>query len=243
MGIQLIREVYDHAPADLTPAEMNLLVAVAWTARDSTREAHLRDGQEQLMLLARMTRRQVKDAYTALDSRGIQLRVPMRHADGAVRYRKDGTPLYAARGHVTVLRIPRLAAGAPVDNRPVDNPGKGPPEVPLSPEKGVRIEPERGPDPTRKGSLEVPPRKSSGSHRKSDLRAREPDDLVAVIRAVEEATGKTIDGDHAAKVLRQLVNGRGDVQRPGRYAAAAIRNDANPTRFLPTPIPPRNAHR
>jgi hypothetical protein len=65
------------------------------------------------------------------------------------------------------------------------------------------------------------------------------DAVTTVIHGLRERTGKTIGEEHAALVVRQLLEGRAGIRDHCRYLSGAIRNDANPHRFLPTPTPPR----
>lgn len=69
-------------------------------------------------------------------------------------------------------------------------------------------------------------------------RAREPSTLAAVVvDALRERTGRTIDHDHADRVARQILGDR-DITAPLHFVVGAIKKDANPGRFLPTPTPP-----
>jgi Helix-turn-helix domain len=82
--------------------------------------------------------------------------------------------------------------------------------------------------------------KSSLNRPGTVLSARASADAVAtVVHALRDRTGKTIGEDHAALVVRQLLDGRPGIRDHCRYLAGAIRNDADPHRFLPTPMPPR----
>jgi hypothetical protein len=60
-----------------------------------------------------------------------------------------------------------------------------------------------------------------------------------VVETIREVTGRTVDPFHARLVVRQLVGDRAGVRNPAAYVAGAIRRDADPGRFLPTPVPPR----
>jgi hypothetical protein len=61
-------------------------------------------------------------------------------------------------------------------------------------------------------------------------------ETAAVVDELARATGKTVDLDHAARVVRDILGGR-TVRQPLAYIRAAIQRE--PSRFLPTPIPPR----
>lgn len=77
----------------------------------------------------------------------------------------------------------------------------------------------------------------------SNLCARADDETAAVIEAVRDVTGRTIDQNFAKLVIKNVL-GNGDSERPGvkdrvGYLVKSIRNDPNPaTRFLPTGQPP-----
>jgi hypothetical protein len=98
-------EVLDHSPADLTPADRLLLLAIAEKANDVTRQGF--PGWE--VLTHRMGwagnkdggRNALSNALGRLADRGLDVRVPV--ATG-----KDGRLVYAARGHRTTYRIPLL---------------------------------------------------------------------------------------------------------------------------------------
>jgi hypothetical protein len=63
-------------------------------------------------------------------------------------------------------------------------------------------------------------------------------DLALVAETLELATGKKkISDEDARRAIELAVNGRA-VRDPYRYAVKVIRDDANPRRFLPTPMPP-----
>ncbi|MHA6627099.1 helix-turn-helix domain-containing protein [Pseudonocardia sichuanensis] len=61
-------------------------------------------------------------------------------------------------------------------------------------------------------------------------------ETAAVVDELARATGKAVDLDHAALVVRDILAGR-TVRQPLAYIRAAIQRE--PARFLPTPIPPR----
>jgi hypothetical protein len=64
-------------------------------------------------------------------------------------------------------------------------------------------------------------------------------ETAAVIDALRERTGKTVDANHAGLVIRQLLSGRDGVKNRVAYLAGVIRKDPEPQRLLPTPSPPR----
>jgi hypothetical protein len=65
------------------------------------------------------------------------------------------------------------------------------------------------------------------------------DESAAVIKALRDRTGKTIDEHHATLVIKQLLDGRDGVRDRTRYLTGAIAKDPDPGRFLPTCTPPR----
>jgi hypothetical protein len=228
MGIRLVDEVLDHAPADLTPTQRLLLVAIAHAARDSTRKGW--PGRERLVQRTGLTQRSLRRVLDELAARGLEL----REATGVGR---DGRPVYASRGHATVYRVPDLAPVKGGRPQPPSEEVKGDAGRSLSGEKGGHARSERGPLVVRKGAVDDPPslQEPSGTR---DARAHAR--LVPVVmEALRERTGRTIDHDHATRVVRQLLGDRDGIRDPARYLAGAIAKDPEPTRFLPTPTPPR----
>lgn len=100
MGIALIAEVMDYAPADLTPAELVVLLVLAESASDATREAW--PGMERLVRRTRLSVTGVRAVFRRLAARGIEVRVA-RGTD------KHGQPVYAVRGKQPTYRLPVLA--------------------------------------------------------------------------------------------------------------------------------------
>jgi len=97
VSIRLINEVLDHAPAELTPVERLLLVALAEKANDLTRRCW--PGMELLTKRLGVGERRVRQVLTELATRGYELRVP-------AGCNKRGEPVFATRGHRTVYEIP-----------------------------------------------------------------------------------------------------------------------------------------
>lgn len=108
MGVRLIREVLDHAPADLTPAELVVLLVLAHDARDDTRQCW--PGIDTIAQRARMHPTSLRRMFTRWGNRipSLEVRVPI--GKGA-----DGRPLFAAKGHRTVYRIPELVPEGATD--------------------------------------------------------------------------------------------------------------------------------
>lgn len=105
MGVRLIVEVLDHAPPDLTPAERLVLVVLAESANDTTREAW--PGMEALTRRSGLTERGVRAALTRLAKRGHEVRV-------ALGKDKNGRPVYSCPGKRTTYRLPRFDYGGNV---------------------------------------------------------------------------------------------------------------------------------
>lgn len=112
MGIRLMIEVLDSAPADLTPAQRLVLVVIAERAHDDTREAWPGGADKWgLDTIARRTGlkpESVRKAIQQMARKGVEIRVPIKM--GA-----DGRPVYAHEGQQTTFRIPRFAKGVHQD--------------------------------------------------------------------------------------------------------------------------------
>lgn len=149
MGVRLIVEVLDHAPAELSPLDRLLLVVIAEDANDTTREGF--PGWELIARRMRWTGHKdggkgaVRSALAKLAEHGVDVRVPLTKG-------KDGRAVYAASGHRTVYRIPPLRRGA------IPAPLEGGQSLPPLTEKGGQSLPAKGgnPDPSR-GAIPAPP--------------------------------------------------------------------------------------
>src|SRR4051794_4719353 len=98
MAIEIITNVLDHAPADLTATETMILVALAeWARSPQTRETER--SREELAARVRCTPGGVVKALLRLAGRGIEVRVP-------IGMDKNGDPVYARPGQVTRYRLP-----------------------------------------------------------------------------------------------------------------------------------------
>lgn len=252
MGVRLIVEALDSAPAALNAAQRLLLVALCESARDSTRIAM--PGQEELLRRTPGTSSTLKRNLEALVEHGAIERVVFGH-------NRDGEPVYACRGRRAEYRIlpfaselavdellaavdespgkgptgePLSLVDSPVDNYP-DADGKGPSSGPLPEEKGAHPWTERGPFMERKGPTDGPP--IPHTPHTPQIRAGEISTVVAGLRS---RTGTEIDRDHAERVARQILDAAPYRVRDARkYLAGAITRDDRPERFLPTPTPPR----
>jgi hypothetical protein len=175
MGIRLIVEILDHAPAELTSAERLVLLAIAEDANDATRR-----GWPPIEVIADrcgLSVDSVQDAIQRLRRRGYDVRVPRKTG-------KDGRPVYAWRGRSTTYAVPRLPQR--------DGPGakarvKGRENSPtLSAGKGGDTDPERvGVSAPKGGAYNVTPSPHIPSV-PSSPRTRERDLLAASGAADDE---------------------------------------------------------
>ncbi|MCX4818137.1 hypothetical protein OG601_47070 [Streptomyces sp. NBC_01239] len=119
MGIKRVVEVLKFAPADLTPAERMVLVAIGENIRDDdpTRETW---ADFNASVLAQRTglagSGSLKSALQRLAKRGLEVRIPIAHG-------KDGRALYAVPGKQCRYRFPILAKGE-VTTSPSDQQGE-----------------------------------------------------------------------------------------------------------------------
>lgn len=137
MGIKLIVEVLDHAPKDLTAAELLVLIAIAEEANDLTREAW--PGMAKLARRVRMAPVSVRHVFDRLRDRKLEIRVP-------IGIDHSGMPVFAGRGRRTVYRIPAFSmtnrgpAQDPYvpDSRPAQDPNRPDSRPAQDPNKSVR---------------------------------------------------------------------------------------------------------
>lgn len=99
MGVRLLVEVLDRAPADLTPAERLVLAVLAEDARDDTRTCW--PGMEKLTRRTGLKPDSLRRVFQRLAKRGIEVRVPIKFTD-------KGAPVFAREGVQTNYRIPAL---------------------------------------------------------------------------------------------------------------------------------------
>jgi hypothetical protein len=225
VGIRLIIEVFDHAPAELTPTERLLLLALAESARDDTRTCW-----PSMKLLTRRTGlqdRSVRKAFTRLAERGYEVRM-QAGTD------KHGNPTYAHTGRATVYRLPDFCRKAEPQGRL-----KGGTTGPPSGKKGGTTGPERRNHSSGKAEPQFPPPLIEPSGNPHIPRERADDEITAVIRALKNRTGKTIDEHHATLVIKQLEHrSKEPIRHRIKYFTGAIAQDPNPRDFLPTGQPP-----
>jgi DNA-binding transcriptional ArsR family regulator len=252
VGIKLVVEVLDHAPKGLAAGDRLMLVVLAESANDHTRECF--PGLDALAHRTDTAERSVRRTLTRLTDAGLIERVP-------VGVDRNGAPVYAHRGHSTVYRIARLRPGGgakedpavplpPVDNSSVSRTDESPfparkedARVLHLREKGGPLGPERGTVRSERGTQRSPlPSYPSRNphHARAGTRtgAHAREETATVIDALERRTGKTVTAEHARLVARQLLEGR-SVRDRSAYLRGAIDRDADPSRFLPTPTPPR----
>jgi hypothetical protein len=105
-----------------------------------------------------------------------------------------------------------------------------PPELgALSPAARDSMPPELGTLPSE--ARDTVPHRSSGHHISSDA------DLLAIIEAIKERDGATVDRDWAQRVFDQITGAR-DIRRPGAYARRVIAG-APPGTYRPQASPPK----
>ncbi|WP_066070084.1 hypothetical protein [Frankia sp. EI5c] len=114
MGYELYREVKDHAPADLHPTELLLLLIVADDANDQTRLSFA--AREQLVRWMRMTTwDSVQKVLNRLAKRELEIRVPIGKD-------RSGRAVFARVGQKTTYRVPEFLSRA--DNHPPSEGGQ-----------------------------------------------------------------------------------------------------------------------
>lgn len=227
MGIRLIVEVLDHAPAELTPQERLLLLALAESARDDTRVCW--PGMETLTRRMGLSDRRVRATLAQLARRGYEVRIPAGTD-------KNGNPTYTHTGRATTYRLPRLRERR-TDTATLKPDGSGRLEAGKADGSGK----ERRTDTVKEAAGSGRPSPQEPSEEPSNHpRPRADDEIAAVIEALRDRTGKTIDEYHAVLVIKQLVDGRPGIRDRVKYLTGSIVKDLDPSRFLPTPTPPRH---
>lgn len=162
MGVELIMDVLDHAPPDLTPAERLVLVIIAERASDQTREAWPggRDGWglPTIAVRAGLKTQSVQHIFHTLARRGLEVRMPIGQD-------RRGRPVYAHEGHQTSYRLPHFAQRSdghpPTEDRPRSDhkAPEGGPQSALTVERSDRGNSEVGPQ-----SQEVGPGSDPNPH-------------------------------------------------------------------------------
>jgi hypothetical protein len=106
MAYELVSEVLDHTPVDLTPGEQLVMVVIAEYVLSSDYARGVRRTSRPAAEVARrakMTPSGLRQAFQRLAERGLELRVPLRTG-------KDNRPVYAMPGRSSTYEIPALAA-------------------------------------------------------------------------------------------------------------------------------------
>lgn len=97
MAFELVEEVLDHAPADLTPTERLVLIVIAEQARKESRLARIPSAD--FLRRTGVQESGLRKAFRRLAERGIDPRV-------ALYTGKDGRLLYSAKGSIPHYRLP-----------------------------------------------------------------------------------------------------------------------------------------
>src|SRR5258707_11328042 len=103
VGHDLYREVVNFAPDDLSPGELVVAWVIADDARDATRVSWISNAE-----LCRRSRMKPSGVRAALGRRAAR-RFEFRAIHG---YRKDGRPVFAAKGHAADYLVPDMLKGA-----------------------------------------------------------------------------------------------------------------------------------
>lgn len=256
-----MEELLEHAPEGLPLAERMAGVVVAQWANDETRAGW--PGMDRLIKRTGLKVRAIQNAIAGLVAAGVVVRVPVgtdRHGNPVYAHR-------GRRAEFRLAPQPWLPAAAPdavppaPDQPAPDSPGVIPP-MPESPAEELpelsTAPPESphqdAPFPPEKGRTKRGERAHESAERAHDdaphlfislqeslqIDARALATLcITTVEALAERTGTHVEDDHALLVIRQLLRGRPGIRSPARYVRAAIERDPAPTRFLPTPTPPR----
>lgn len=220
VGIRLIVEVLDHAPAELTPPERLLLVALAEEARDDTRRCW--PGMETLTRRMGLSARRVRQVLAELAQRGYEVRVPSG-------VDKHGMPVFASKGHRTVYGVPPFrqrgqstAALKGADVRRLCDP------------KAAGSGTQRRQDPVAKAAEYCPPLPQEPSKKPSNPRDRRTTaDLNTIRAALTKVGSKRTDDDWCRQVVKhaqQNGTARNDLTA---FVVACIEN--NPVEYVPGP--------
>jgi hypothetical protein len=234
MSIQLIVEMLDHAPAELTPSERLLLVVIAEKANEQTRMSW--PGMDTLTQRTGLGERRVRQMLADLAARGYEVRVPI----GVDRH---GMPVFATKGHQSVYRVPAFR-----QRRTHTAALKGDAHGRLSDTKEAGSGTQRRQDPVAKAAESCrpspqEPSKGKPSHRASDgSRNGKPgtdwrDSAVDfVAERLTQETGKTYDRIDITDSVTSFLSGK-QVANPGAYIRKCATD--NVLQFKPTSMPPR----
>lgn len=226
MGVRLVREVLDHAPDTLTHGDVRLLLAIAEDANDATRT-----GWPGWELLARRMgwadhkdggKNAVRKALTGLDERlaaaGYPDGVRVARGDG-----RDGRPVYAARGHASVYRVPafRPPAGCGCALCTEREPNTAPLQresesAPLTAAKGAKEWRQREPKSGAKGAKDCPPSPQSPQGSPHPPRAR------GRIGRLLAAAGAS--DDEMTEIVNRIKSGNAEIRNIAGYVETLARN-------------------
>jgi hypothetical protein len=234
VSIELIVEMLDHAPAELTPAERLLLVAIAEKANEQTRMSW--PGMDTLTQRTGLGDRQVRRMLADLAARGYELRVP-------IGVDKHGMPVFASKGRRTVYRVPafrqRRTPTAALKEDAYDRLNDPKADIPGT---------QRRTYPVAKEDVYVPPSPQEPSKNKPSHRASDPsrngktgtDWLDGAVDFVAErltaTTTRTYDRRDITGAVTAFLSGK-QVTNPGAYIRKCATE--NVLQFEPTRIPPR----
>lgn len=118
VSAELVREVLDHAPADLTPAELVVLLVIAERSQATDRLLNGRavrarecfPDREAMRRECRLSEAALSRALQRLRDRGLEVRVPIGKD-------RTGQPLFARSGQRSTYRLPAF------ESRPDQGPG------------------------------------------------------------------------------------------------------------------------
>lgn len=217
MGVRLIVEILDNAPADMSAAERLLLIALAEKASDQTRQVLWRKNEDPREVLAGrvgVSPAGLTKVFGRLASRGLDPRVPLRTD-------RQGRPVFAFVGTLGRYRVPVLApargspGGDPLEPERCDE--RGPLEGSLAGTLGGTgrdpLEPERVP---ARGPLFPPSLRSPSSEGAPSAAAAPP-------------------AAHRAAIIRLLTLGPEIGEQQAIAAVAAViakKNPDNPAAYV-----------
>lgn len=224
MAHELIHEVYEHAPADLTQAELNVLAVIAY---------HSMVDQRRCWMLAADMQRRTRQSASAL--RQAMQRLAARGLDPRVvqSIGRDGRAVYAHRGRACVYRLPDLAApaGCACGRHPADKgntkPSKGDTQNPPEGDMWQAPSSRKGDNPQLEGACETSPLQEKGDVSQPERQLSD----VALNGRTGEKEGGTTDvttGPHARETDQPppRARSRPRPEAPGQLPlTAVVRND------------------
>jgi hypothetical protein len=264
MAYELVAEVLDHAPCELTPTERLVLVVIAeYVLSDDYKRGIRRTSRPAADISRRagLKKEGVKDALQRLAKRGLDVRVPISTG-------KDDRPVYAVPGKSCTYEVPEFPAPADclcdtckrliptlglihkAGARPPLEAPKGGPQPPLNDLKGG-AQPRVGGGTAPPGGGTAPPGGATAPPNRVRVpgnpgpRARPraparptptPEDTETIIEEMTDA-GFPVTTDQAYRIYTDITTRAATPPRhPLQYVLAAIRQE--PHRYRPTPTPP-----